>query len=68
LSKLKSAVWTKSSRKRIVVVPEEDFARIAELLEGRELSRVLKGAKRTDAAKPRIPFAAGRQHISSISP
>ena len=63
--KLKSEVWTNSNGKRFVVVPEDDFARIAEMLEDRGLSRILKEAKRADTGKPGIPFAEVKRQLAA---
>jgi hypothetical protein len=63
--KLKSEVWTNPNGKRFIVVPEDDFARIAELLEDRGLSRILQEAKRTDTGKPGIPFADVKRQLAA---
>jgi PHD/YefM family antitoxin component YafN of YafNO toxin-antitoxin module len=63
--KLKSEVWTNANGKRFVVVAEEDFARLAELLEDRGLSRILKQAKRADAGKAAIPFAEVKRQLAA---
>jgi hypothetical protein len=63
--KLKSEVWTNARGKRFVVVPEDDFARITELLEDRGLSRILKEAKGADTGKPGIPFAEVKKQLAA---
>ncbi len=63
--RLKSEVWTNASGKRFVVVPEDDFARLAELLEDRGLSRILKEAKRTDTGNPGVPFAEVKRQLAA---
>lgn len=63
--KLKSEVWTNADGKRFVVLPEDDFARIAELLEDRGLSRILREAKRTDTDKAGIPFAEVKRQLAA---
>lgn len=63
--KLKSQVWTNADGKRFVVLPEDDFARIAELLEDRGLSRILEEAKRTDTGTASIPFAEAKRQLAT---
>jgi hypothetical protein len=63
--KVKSQVWTNADGERFVVLPEDDFARITELLEDRGLSRILKEAKRTDTKKPSIPFAEVKRQLAA---
>lgn len=63
--KVKSQVWTDPKGKRFIVMPEDDFAQIAELLEDRVLARILKQAKRTDSSKPSIPFAQVKRQLSA---
>ncbi len=63
--KVKSQVWTNADGERFVVLPEDDFARITELLEDRGLSRILKEAKRTDTKKSGIPFAEVKRQLAA---
>lgn len=63
--KLKSEVWTNPNGKRFVVLPEDDFARIAEMLEDRGLSRILREAKRNDTGTPGIPFAELKRQLAA---
>ena len=63
--KLKSEVWTNPNGRRFVVVPEDDFARLAEMLEDRGLSRILKEAKRADPGGPGIPFAEVKRQLAA---
>lgn len=65
MPKLKSEVWTNAEGKRFVVLPEDEFARIAEMLEDRGLSRILKEAKRADTGKPAIPFAEVKRRLAA---
>lgn len=46
--KLKSEIWTNSKGKRFLVLPEDDFARISEVIEDAGLSRILREAKKSD--------------------
>ena len=62
--KLKSEIWTNSSGKRFVVVPEDDFARLSELIEDAGLSRILKKAKAADRGEPSIPFAQVKRQLA----
>ncbi len=48
--KLKSEIWTNSKGKRFVVVPEDDFARLSELIEDAGLSRIPRDAKKNDTS------------------
>jgi hypothetical protein len=63
--KLKSQVWTNPGGKRFVVLPEDDFARITEMLEDRGLSRILREARRADSGKPGIPFAEVKRQLAA---
>ena len=63
--KLKSQVWTNADGKRFVVLPEDDFARLAEMLEDRGLSRILQQAKKSDTDKPGIPFAEVKRQLAA---
>lgn len=63
--KLRSEVWTNASGKRFVVLPEDDFQRITEMLEDRGLSRILREAKQTDTGKPGIPFAEVKRQLAA---
>ena len=65
MPKLKSQVWTDPRGQRFVVMPEDDFARIAEMLEDRGLSRILREAKRADTGKPGIPFAQVKRQLAA---
>lgn len=65
MPKLKSQVWTNASGERFVVMPEDDFARLAEMLEDCGLSRILEKAERTDTGKPGIPFAEVKRQLAA---
>ena len=65
MPKLKSEVWTNAEGKGFVVLPEDEFARIAEMLEDRGLSSILKEAKRADAGKPAIPFSEVKRQLAA---
>jgi hypothetical protein len=62
--KLKSEIWTNSRGKRFVVVPEDDFARLSELIEDAGLSRILREARATDTSEPSIPFADVKRQLA----
>jgi len=62
--KLKSELWTNASGKRFVVLPEDEFARLTEMLEDRGLSRILREAKRDDTGEPGIPFAEIKRRLA----
>ena len=63
--KLKSEIWTNSKGKRFVVVPEDDFARLSELIEDAGLSRILKDAKAADRGEPGISFKEVKRQLAS---
>jgi hypothetical protein len=51
--KLKPEFWTKNG-KRFVMLSEEDFEKVQELIEDAGLSRILKESKRRQAGAPTI--------------
>jgi hypothetical protein len=57
MTKLRSQLWTNEKGKRFVVLPEEDFLRLSELVEDRGLSRILREAIESDTDEPSIPLA-----------
>ena len=63
--KLRSQLWTNEKGKRFVVLPEEDFLRMSELVEDRGLSRILREAIRTDTDAPSIPFSEVKRQLAS---
>lgn len=63
--KLKSEIWTNSSGKRFVVLPEDDFARLSELIEDAGLSRILREAKKADSGGPGIPLDEVKRRLAS---
>jgi hypothetical protein len=63
--KPKSKIWTNSKGKQSVVVAEDDFARISELIEDAGLSRILKEAERTDTSEAGIPFAEVKRQLAA---
>jgi hypothetical protein len=62
--RLKSEIWTNSKGKRFVVVPEDDFARLSELIEDAGLSRILREAKAADTGEPGIPFTEVKRQLA----
>ena len=63
--KLRSQLWTNEKGKRFVVLPEEDFLRMSELVEDRGLSRILREAIRSDTDEPSIPFAQVKRQLTA---
>ncbi len=65
MTKLRSQLWTNEKGKRFVVLPEEDFLRMSELVEDRGLSRILREAIRSDTDEPSIPFAEVKRQLAT---
>lgn len=65
MPKLRSQLWTNEKGKRFVVLPEEDFLRMSELVEDRGLSRILREAIRSDTGEPSIPFAEVKRQLAA---
>jgi hypothetical protein len=63
--KLRSQLWTNEKGKRFVVLPEEDFLRMAELVEDRGLSRIFREAIKSDTDGPSIPFAQVKRSLAA---
>jgi hypothetical protein len=63
--KLRSQLWTNEKGKRFVVLPEEDFLRMSELVEDRGLSRILREAIEQDTNEPSIPLAEVRRQLAT---
>jgi len=63
--KLKSETWTDSRGKRFVVMPEDEFARLWELIEDKGLSRIFREAKAADNGKPGIAFAEVKRQLAA---
>ena len=63
--KLRSQLWTNEAGKRFVVLPEEDFLRMSELVEDRGLSRILREAIESDTHEPSIPFAQVKRQLAA---
>lgn len=63
--KLKAEIWTNSRGRRFVVLPEEDFAQISELIEDAGLARILREAKEADRGGPGIPFAEVKRLLAA---
>lgn len=64
MTKLRSQLWTNEKGKRFVVLPEEDFLRMSELVEDRGLSRILREAIASDTNEPSIPFAEVKRQLA----
>jgi hypothetical protein len=62
--RLRSQLWTNEKGKRFVVLPEEDFLRMSELVEDRGLSRILRQAIASDTGEPSIPFADVKRQLA----
>jgi hypothetical protein len=65
MTKLRSQLWTNEKGKRFVVLPEEDFLRMSELVEDRGLSRILREAIASDTDAPSISFAAVKRQLAT---
>ena len=65
MTKLRSQLWTNEKGKRFVVLPEEDFLRMSELVEDRGLSRILREAIASDTDEPSIPFAEVKRQLAA---
>ncbi len=65
MTKLKTQLWTNPTGQRFVVLPEEDFIRMSELVEDRGLSRILKEAIASDTAEPSIPFSEVKRQLAA---
>jgi hypothetical protein len=64
MTKLRSQLWTNEKGKRFVVLPEEDFLRMSELVEDRGLSRILREAIESDTDEPSIPFSEVKRQLA----
>ncbi len=65
MTKLRSRLWTNEKGKRFVVLPEEDFLRMSELVEDRGLSCILREAIRADTNEPSIPFSEVKRQLAA---
>jgi hypothetical protein len=65
MPKLRSQLWTNEKGKRFVVLPEEDFLRLSELVEDRGLSRILREAIASDTDEPPIPLAEVKRQLAT---
>jgi hypothetical protein len=65
MTKFRSQLWTNEKGKRFVVLPEEDYLRMSELVEDRGLSRILREAIRSDTDEPSIPFAQVKRQLAA---
>jgi len=65
MTKLRSQLWTNEKGKRFVVLPEEDFLRLSELVEDRGLSRILREAVASDTNEPSIPFSEVKRQTAT---
>ena len=63
--KFRSQLWTNEKGKRFVVLPEEDFLRMSELLADRGLSRILREAIESDADEPSVPFTEVKRQLAA---
>ncbi len=64
MTKLRSQLWTNEKGKRFVVLPEEDFLRMSELVEDRGLSRILRDAIESDTDEPSIPLTEVKRQLT----
>lgn len=65
MTRLRSQLWTNEKGKRFVVLPEEDFLRMSELIEDRGLSRILRQAIASDTDEPSIPFVEVKRQLAA---
>lgn len=65
MTRLRSQLWTNEKGKRFVVLPEEDFIRLSDLIEDRGLSRILRQAIESDTDEPSIPFAQVKRQLAA---
>lgn len=65
MMKLQTQVWTNPSGKRYVVLPEADFARLAELIEDAGLARILREAKAADRGGRGVPLAEAKRQLAA---
>ena len=65
MTKFKSQLWTNEKGKRFIVLPEEDFLRMSELIEDRGLSRILREAIASDTNEPSIPFEQVKRELAA---
>ena len=65
MTRLRSQLWTNEKGKRFVVLPEEDFLRLSELIEDRGLSRILREAIASDTDEPSIPFSEVKRQLAA---
>jgi hypothetical protein len=65
--KLKPEFWTKGG-KRFVMLSEEDFEKVQELIEDAGLSRILKESKRRQADAPTISLNEMKRRLGMKSP
>ena len=65
MMKPNTQLWTNEKGKRFIVLPEEDFLRMSELIEDRGLSRLFREAIATDTDEPSIPFAEVKRQLAA---
>ena len=65
MTKLRPQLWTNDKGKRFVVLPEEDFLRMSELVEDHGLSRILRQAIAADTDQPSIPFSEVKRQLAA---
>ena len=65
MTRLKSQLWTNQKGKRFVVLPEEDFLRLSEMIEDRGLSRIFREAIASDTDSPSIPYAEVKRQLAA---
>jgi hypothetical protein len=58
-------LWTNEKGKRFVVMPEEEFVRLSEMIEDRGLSRIFREAIATDANEPSISFDEVKRQLAA---
>ena len=66
--KIKPQYWTKDDGKRFVLLSEEDFEKVQELIEDAGLSRILRESKRRQADAPTISLDEMKRRLGMKTP
>jgi PHD/YefM family antitoxin component YafN of YafNO toxin-antitoxin module len=61
--KIKPEFWTKNGGEQFVVLTLDDFEKVQEMIEDAGLSRILREAKRKEAAARTIPLAEVKRRL-----
>lgn len=63
--KVTPQIWTDPKGRRFVVLAEEEFVQISELIEDAGLSRILREAKKADRGEPGITLAEVKRQLAA---